>query len=169
MDQRKRWENVLQHCDPITAVEQRRVRRQAQFVVMPPDQLEAECVERADPHATNSCFRHCADAFGELMLKPSKRVTTRMDIHSLRLANGNDLWYQGGGAFQSATFGYVGQPVNGRRGLATLYDASADVVVTPRVVVSGYYGYAAGGLAAAVSYPTNHNAGLGYLEFVIRF
>jgi hypothetical protein len=28
-------------------------------------------------------------------------------LHSIRLATGNDLWYQGGGAFQPATFGYV--------------------------------------------------------------
>ena len=44
---------------------------------------------------------------------------------------------QGGGAYQPATFGYVGQPVNGNRRLATLLDASADVTVTPRVTVTG--------------------------------
>jgi hypothetical protein len=110
-----------------------------------------------------------ADAFGEVILRPSKRVTTRTDVHSIRLATGNDLWYQGGGAFQPATFGYVGQPVNGRRGLATLYDAGADIIVTPRVVLSGYYGYAAGGPASAISYPTHNNAVLGYFEFLVRF
>jgi hypothetical protein len=45
-----------------------------------------------------------SDAFGELMLRPSARVTVRTDVHSVRLAEGNDLWYQGGGAFQPATF-----------------------------------------------------------------
>src|SRR5712691_8731203 len=50
-----------------------------------------------------------ADAFGELMLRPSKRVTIRTDVHSLRVANGNDLWYSGGGAFQPSTFGYTGR------------------------------------------------------------
>src|SRR5712691_5520676 len=33
-----------------------------------------------------------ADPFGEVMLRPSKRVSTRIDIHSLRVADGNDLW-----------------------------------------------------------------------------
>ena len=110
-----------------------------------------------------------ADAFGELMLRPSKRLVVRIDIHSLRLANGNDLWYQGGGAFQSTTFGYIGQPANGRRGLATLYDASADIAVSPRVAVTGYYGYGAGGPATAASYPTNNSAVLAYIELLLRF
>ena len=66
------------------------------------------------------------DAFGELILRPRKNVTTRSDIHALRLANSNDLWYTGGGAFQPWTFGYTGRPSNGARSLATLYDTSLD-------------------------------------------
>lgn len=110
-----------------------------------------------------------ADVFGELMLRPSKRLTIRTDIHSLRVADGNDLWYQGGGAFQLATFGYVGQPVNGRRSLATLYDASADIVLTARMSVTGYYGFAAGGAAPAANYSGNNHAALGYAELFVRF
>ena len=51
------------------------------------------------------------DVFGELQLRPSKKITVRSDIHSLRLANRNDLWYSGGGAFQPWTFGYTGRTV----------------------------------------------------------
>jgi hypothetical protein len=110
-----------------------------------------------------------SDAFGELVLRPSPRVTVRADVHSVRLAQGNDLWYQGGGAFQPATFGYVGQPADGRRGLATLYDTSADIAVSPRASVAGYYGYTAGGPASAVNYPTGNNAAFGYIELLLRF
>ena len=110
-----------------------------------------------------------ADGFGELMLRPSRQLTIRTDVHSVRLADGSDLWYQGGGAFQPATFGYVGQPVSGRRGLATLYDASADIAMTTRVAVAGYYGYAAGGSASATNYPTSNHAALGYIELLVRF
>lgn len=110
-----------------------------------------------------------ADTFGELMLRPSRRVTTRTDIHLLRVADGHDLWYQGGGAFQATTFGYVGLPVDGHQSLATLYDASADVAVTSRVAVSGYFGYVLGGQASAVSYPMRNRAALGYLELLVRF
>lgn len=87
----------------------------------------------------------------------------------MRLADGHDLWYQGGGAFQPATFGYIGQPADGHRALATLSDTSADIAVSPRVSVAGYYGYAAGGPASAVSYPTDNNGALGYIELLLRF
>jgi hypothetical protein len=110
-----------------------------------------------------------ADAFGELMLRPSKRLAIRMDIHSLRMVDGHDLWYQGGGAFQTATFGYTGQPVGGRQALATLYDASADIILTSRISVTGYYGFAAGGAAAAMNYPTSTHASFGYAELLVRF
>jgi hypothetical protein len=110
-----------------------------------------------------------ADTFVEVVLRPTKRVTTRTDVHALRLADGSDLWYQGGGAFQPTTFGYVGQPVNGRRDLATLYDVSADVVLTTRMSVTGYYGFAAGGAASATNYPTSNHAALGYAELLVRF
>lgn len=109
------------------------------------------------------------DRFGELIVRPSKRLVTRADVHSLRLADGNDLWYQGGGAFQPTTFGYVGQTVNGHRSLATLYDISADITLTSRVSVTGYYGYAAGGPALAGNYPVRNDASLGYVELLLRF
>jgi hypothetical protein len=47
------------------------------------------------------------------MLRPAKRITIRSDIHGLWLANKNDLWYSGGGAFQPWTFGFNGRPSNG--------------------------------------------------------
>ncbi len=110
-----------------------------------------------------------ADTFCELMLRPLRHLTIRTDVHAVRLANGIDVWYQGGGAFQPATFGYVGQSVSGRRDLATLYDASVDIALTQRVGVTGYYGYAAGGSASATNYPTSNHAALGYIELLVRF
>ena len=109
------------------------------------------------------------DAFGELILRPSKALTIRADVHSLRLADANDLWYQGGGAFQPRTFGYGGQVSEGYQGLAVLSDASADLVVTPRVSIGAYYGYAAGGPVAKANYVTDTNARLGYVELLLRF
>jgi len=73
------------------------------------------------------------DLFGELILRPSNRLTLRADVHALRLADKNDLWYSGGGAFQPGTFGFSGRPSNGQTGLATLYDVSGDVALNPHV------------------------------------
>ena len=60
--------------------------------------------------------------------------------------------------FQPWTFGYVGRPSNGRSGLATLYDASADYSVNKHSSVGFYYGYAAGKPVIQSTYPSGRNA-----------
>jgi Alginate export len=109
------------------------------------------------------------DAFGELLIRPTRTFTVRADVHVLRLAKREDLWYLGGGAFQGATFGYTGRPSNGDTALATLYDASADVALHPRVSVTGYYSYAAGKEVIRNIYPAGPNGRLGYIELLVRF
>jgi hypothetical protein len=109
------------------------------------------------------------DAFGELVLRPSKRVTVRSDLHSLRLANRNDLWYSGGGAFQPWTFGYTGRASNGQSGLATLYDLSADFSANAHLAIGTYYGRAAGKLVVQSIYPDGKNASFGFLELTFKF
>jgi hypothetical protein len=108
------------------------------------------------------------DAFGELILRPSKTLAIRTDVHSLALANRNDLWYSGGGMFQPWTFGYTGRPSNGQSGLATLFDISADYNVNAHAAVGVYYGHAAGKLVVQSVYPNGRNANFGYLELTFR-
>jgi hypothetical protein len=108
------------------------------------------------------------DAFAELILRP-KRVTVRSDIHALRLADSADLWYSGGGAFQTTTFGYTGRPSNGQSTLGTLYDVSADVTLTPHVGVGGYVGYAAGGLVTQAIYTSGNAVHLAFFELNLKF
>ena len=109
------------------------------------------------------------DAFGELILRPKPTVTIRSDIHTLRLANSNDLWYTGGGAFQPWTFGYTGRPSNGARSLATLYDISLDYRLNAHLATSWYLGYAKGKTVIRKIYPTGHDGQLGFLEITYRF
>jgi len=109
------------------------------------------------------------DLFGELILRPSRKVTVRSDIHSLRLAQRSDLWYSGGGAFQPWTFGYTGRPSNGQSGLATLYDISADYNASAHVSVGLYYAHAAGKQVVQSIYPLGRDANFGYIEFTLRF
>jgi len=108
------------------------------------------------------------DAFGELMLWPAKVLVVRSDVHSLALANRNDLWYSGGGMFQPWTFGYTGRPSSGQTGLATLYDVSADYAANAHLSIGAYYGHAAGKLVIESNYPNGKNANLGYLELLFR-
>lgn len=109
------------------------------------------------------------DLFGELSARPTKKITIRSDIHSLRLASSNDLWYSGGGAYQPWTFGYTGRTSNGHLGLATLYDISADFNANSHVAVGAYVGHAAGKMAIQAIYPQGKNANLGYLEMTFKF
>ncbi len=109
------------------------------------------------------------DAFGQLVLRPSNRLTLRTDVHALRLADRNDLWYSGGGAFQRRTFGYNGRPSNGQAGLATLYDVSGDITLNPRVALGLYYAYARGGAVAQSIFPGSAAAHFGFVERHLRF
>lgn len=109
------------------------------------------------------------DAFGELVLRPAKSVAIRTDIHSLALANKNDLWYSGGGAYDPWIFGYTGRPSNGQTGLATLFDTSFDYTLNRHLAFTLYYAYAAGKLVIADLYPKDPNANFGYMEVDYRF
>jgi len=113
------------------------------------------------------------DLFGELMLRPTKTVTLRSDVHGIWLANRHDLWYSGGGAFQPWTFGYNGRPSNGATGLATLYDISADYQMIRALSLGVYFAYAKGGAVAAHIFPGSgpgdSNAKFGFVEANYRF
>jgi hypothetical protein len=109
------------------------------------------------------------DAFGQVILRPHARLTLRSEVHSLSLARRNDLWYQGGGAFQPWTFGYIGRVSGRERGLATLFDISADYQVNPKLSVNGYYANAQGGGVMKAIYPSGPDAQLAYAELIYRF
>jgi hypothetical protein len=109
------------------------------------------------------------DAFGELMVRPARRMAIRSDIHGLWLANKNDLWYSGGGAFQPWTFGFNGRPSMGARGLATLDDVSWDYQATRNLGLGLYFGYARGGAVIEKLFPVDHNARMGFVEVNCRF
>ncbi|MBI2185984.1 MAG: alginate export family protein [Acidobacteria bacterium] len=109
------------------------------------------------------------DAFGEVILRPSRSLNVRSDVHVIRLASRNDLWYAGGGAFQSSTFGFSGRPSSARAGLATLYDVSGDYRVSAYTSVTVYYGRAAGRSVTDAIYASGADADFGYVELTLRF
>lgn len=112
------------------------------------------------------------DIFGELLLKPARKLSLRTDIHSLSLSSSQDLWYLGGGAFQQSTFGYTGRPGNGHSGLGTLFDGSLDYAVTTKTTLTFYGGVVRGGSVEAAIYPqggANPGSHFIYFEFLQRF
>jgi hypothetical protein len=109
------------------------------------------------------------DIHGSLALRPHKAVVVKTEFHALRLADRNDQWLVGGGAFQPWTFGYVGRAANGARSLANLYDLSADYTINKNFVLGGYYGYAQGRSVMETIYPKGKNGSLFYVELTYRF
>jgi Alginate export len=108
------------------------------------------------------------DRFGMLTIRPHKQLTLKTEVHALRLANHNDLWYVGGGAFQPWTFGYQSRSGGGARGLANLYDVSGDVTVNAHFSFTLYYGYAQGKSVIEAIYPRGKDGHLGYAELNFR-
>ncbi|HTV58580.1 MAG TPA: alginate export family protein [Verrucomicrobiae bacterium] len=109
------------------------------------------------------------DFYGTLDVHPAKRLLLRSELHALRLANAEDLWYLGGGAFQHKTFGYTGRPSSGARSLANVWDISGDYQLTKFLGLTLYYGHAWGKSVMEGLYPKNPNAQFAYIETNFRF
>ncbi len=112
------------------------------------------------------------DVYAQLKLRPHARFNLRADLHHLRLSNANDLWYVGGGAFQEGSFGYVGRPSGGRRGLGLLFDVSADFAINPTTTFTVYAAGVRGGDVQSFTYPAggpNPAARFIYAELSKRF
>ncbi len=109
------------------------------------------------------------DAYGTINVRPASKLLLRSEVHALRLANAADLWYSGGGAFQRKTFGYTGRPSGGDRGLANVWDASADYQITHSLAATLYYGHAWGKGVVSTIYPRDPSGQLVYLETNFHF
>lgn len=109
------------------------------------------------------------EEFIQVMDKPSKKVDVRSDLHFLQLTAANDLWYQGGGAFDSKVFGFVGRSSGGHTSFATLADASVDAQLTASLTLSLYYAHAFGRSVVRTDYPAGSQANFGYLELLYKF
>lgn len=107
------------------------------------------------------------DVFTMLVLRPHEIVTLRTDWHWLRLTEGRDLWYSGGGATKDDLFGYAGSPANGRSALAHVVDLSATVELHEQLVIGAYYGHAFGGAVVGQTF-AGRDADYGFIEATWR-
>lgn len=109
------------------------------------------------------------DFYASLQLRPNSKLSLRSELHALRLNERLDLWYQGGGPYQELTFGYAGRPSGGSRGLANVWDLSADYQATTAFGVSLYYARAWGKTVIRNIYPENPSGQFVYVESNVRF
>ena len=108
------------------------------------------------------------DFFGQVILRPNPKLILRAEIHGLKLANAQDLWYTGSGAYENLNFGYSGRPSGGKVNLGTLYDVSIDYNALRNLTVSLFLGYARGGDVQAATF-IGKDADYSYLQFLTRF
>lgn len=109
------------------------------------------------------------DYFVQLIFKPYKKITTRLDFHILNMAEANDLWYIGGGAFRKNIFGYAGTPSGGHNRLANLLDLSIDYVINPKTNITFYIGHAIGQNIISDIYKGNRRGNFLYWEITRKF
>jgi len=109
------------------------------------------------------------DFYGTAVFRLPRSVAVRSEVHALRLANAQDLWYGGGGAFQPHTFGYTGRANGGNRSLANVWDVSLDLPLRYGFSITTYYAHAGGKAVIRSIYPAGTNAQFGYLETNFHF
>lgn len=109
------------------------------------------------------------DFFGSATFRFPRALVIKSELHALRLADSNDLWYGGGGAFQPHTFGYTGRASGGNRSLANVWDVSMDVPLRYGFSVTTYYAHAWGKGVIQSIYPAGANSQFGYVETNFHF
>jgi hypothetical protein len=109
------------------------------------------------------------DVYGTAVFRLPHAAVVRSEWHALRLTSPQDLWYSGGGAFQSSAFGYSGRATGGARSLANVGDVSFDFPVRKNLSITMYYGHAWGKSVIEAIYPTGRTAQFGYIESNFRF
>ena len=109
------------------------------------------------------------DFYGTAEFHLPHSVIGRSEAHALRLASTQDLWYSGGGAFQSSSFGYTGRTSGGARSLANVWDLSLDFPLRYGFSMTLYYAHAWGQSVIASIYPAGTRAQLGYVETNYHF
>lgn len=109
------------------------------------------------------------DAFVQAWFEPHG-VKTRIELHAVGLASGQDLWYQGSGATASTGryFGFSGRAAGGHSSLGTVLEGTVDVPLKKYWSVNAYAGTIWGGDVVTHNF-SGTRLGFWYLENVIRF
>jgi hypothetical protein len=112
------------------------------------------------------------DRFIQFRVKPNSKWAVRSELHAVRLSTARDLCYDGGGAFEAGSFGYMGRPSGGKRGIGTALDVSADYLLSDTSTILLYGGIARGSAVPAFVFPAGGQrpaVRLFSIEFVRRF
>jgi len=108
------------------------------------------------------------DLFVQLLLAPWSGGSLRIDYHHLRVAEGNDLLYAGGGATMAKPiFGYAGFAARSHRTVGNLIDVSLEQAITANFKAAVYYGHVFGGGVVAAQFPGDDDLDYTYVELTL--
>ena len=112
------------------------------------------------------------DTFAQLVLQPHRSLGVRSDFHWLRLVEGKDFLYSGGGATKDDFFGFAGTPPkdapNGARQIGYLVDIAFTWKPVDLLTFYAYYGHAFGGDVIRQSF-AGREANYAYVESTVAF
>lgn len=111
-----------------------------------------------------------SETFGQVLLRPRRAVSLRLDVHRLRLTDAADLWYAGsGGNSRTGTvFGFAGRRSNGSTALGTMVEGVADWTLSTHLSLTGYLGRMQGGQVVSGTFAGRHLT-FGSVESVVSF
>jgi hypothetical protein len=109
------------------------------------------------------------DLFGELMLRPTKALTLRSDVHGLWLANRTISGIPAAARFsRGPSVSTAARPTAPRVWLR--FTTSARITNGRAALATGlYFGYARGGAVVEHIFPGDSNGTLGFVEVNYRF
>ena len=112
--------------------------------------------------------------FGQVILKPHKKVLVRSDLHYLQLTEEEDYWYLGSGITRPDQFGYVKKSSGNDDDLATMWDLSIFIkdLASYNGVKLGlnlYYSHVWGNDVIEYNFTKDDDMDFFYVEAVITF
>lgn len=109
------------------------------------------------------------DVLLQLLTRPLERLATRFDFHWLRVTEGRDLLYFGGGATKHDFFGYGGTPAGGAHETAYQIELTLTYTVSRNLELQAYTGHAFGQAVVRNGFPRDHELTYGFLEGTLTF
>jgi len=109
------------------------------------------------------------DLMLQLLAKPFGVLSTRLDLHWLRVTEGRDLLYAGGGATKRDSFGFGGTPAAGAREVAYVVAWTVGYALSGNVDLQAYVSHAFGQAAVRNGFPRDHDLTYGFLEATLSF
>jgi hypothetical protein len=109
------------------------------------------------------------DVMAQLIAKPLAMLIARLDFHWLRVTEGRDLLYFGGGATKRDFFGYGGTAAAGSHETAYVIELTLAYALSRNLELQTYCGHAFGQSVVKHGFPRDQELTYGFVEGTLTF